>query len=106
MDVKIAFLNRELDETIYMTQPDRYIAEVQEHMACKLKKSIYGLKQASRAWNIKFDWAIKSFGFDQNIDEPCMHKRRNGNAIALLVLYVDDILIIGDDVGMFLTINI
>ena len=49
MDIKTAFFNRELDETIYMTQPDEYIAEGQEHMVCKLKKSIYGLKQASRA---------------------------------------------------------
>ena len=73
MDVKTAFLSGKLDETIYMTQPDGYIVEGQEHMVCKLKKSIYGLKQASRAWNIKFDRAIKSFGFDQNIDEPCIY---------------------------------
>ena len=106
MDVKIAFFNGQLDETIYMTQPDGYIAEGQEHMVCKLKKSIYGLKQASRAWNIKFDRAIKSFGFDQNIDEPYVYKRRNRNVIAFLVLYVDDILIIGNDVGMLSSIKI
>ena len=44
MNVKTAFLNGELDETIYMTQPDGYIDKGQEHMVCKLKKSIYGLK--------------------------------------------------------------
>ena len=106
MDVKITFLNRELDETIYMTQLDRYIVEGREHMVCMLKKSIYGLKQASRAWNIKFDRAIKSFGFDQNIDKPCVYKKRKRNAIAFLVLYVDDILIIGNDVGMLSSIKI
>ena len=106
MDVKTTFLNGELDKTIYMTQPDGYIAEGQEHMVCELKKSIYGLKQVSRAWNIKFDRAIKSFGFDENIDEPCVYKRRNGNAIAFFVLYVDDILIIGSDVGMLSSIKI
>ena len=57
MDVKTTFLNEE-------TQPDGYVTKGQEHIVCKLKKSIYGLKQASRAWNIKFDRAIKSFGFD------------------------------------------
>ena len=106
MDVKIAFLNGEFDETIYMTQPDDYITEGQEHMVCKLKKPICGLKQPSRAWNIKFDRAIKSFGFDQNIDEPSVYKRCNGNAIAFLVLYVDNILIIGNDVGMLSSIKI
>ncbi|KAB7521642.1 hypothetical protein F8C76_18165, partial [Flagellimonas olearia] len=61
---------------------------------------IYGLKQASRAWNIKFDQAVKSFGFDQNIDEPCVYKKGSGKAVAFLVLYVDDILLIGNDVGI------
>ena len=64
MDVKTAFLNGNLDECIYMMQPDGSIAKGQEHMLCKLKKSIYGLKQASRSWNIRFDQAIKSFDFD------------------------------------------
>ena len=54
-----------------MVQPDRFIAEGREHMLCKLKKSIYGLKQASRSWNIRFDQAIKSYGFEQNPDESC-----------------------------------
>ena len=55
MDVKIAFLNGNLDEEIYMMQPEGFIAKNQEHMVCKLKRSIYGLKQASKSWNIKFD---------------------------------------------------
>ena len=68
---------------------------------CKLLKSIYGLKQASRSWNIRFDHAIKSFGFDQNLDKPCDYKKANGNAMVFLVLYVDDILFIGNDVGHY-----
>ena len=75
MDVKIAFLNGNLEEEIYMMQPKGFIAKNQEHMICKLKRSIYGLKQASRSWNIRFDQTIKSFGFEQNLDEPCVYKR-------------------------------
>ena len=75
MDVKTAFLKGNLEEEIYMMQLEGFIAKNQEYMVCKLKRSIYGLKQASRSWKIKFDQAIKSFGFEQNLDEPCVYKR-------------------------------
>ena len=58
-----------------MLQPEGFIAKNQGHIVCKLKRSIYGLKQASRPWNIRFDQAIKSFGVEQNPDEPCVYKR-------------------------------
>ena len=58
MDVKIAFLNGSLEDDIYMQQLEGFIARGQEHMACKLQRSIYGLKQASRTLNIRFDQAI------------------------------------------------
>ena len=63
------FLNGSLEETIYMVQPEGFIAKGQENKVCKLQKSIYGLKQASRSWNIKFDQSVKSFGFIQCPDE-------------------------------------
>ena len=75
MDVKTAFLNGNLEEEIYMMQQKSFIAKNQEHMVCKLKRSIYELKQASRSWNIRFDQAIKSLGFEQNLDESCVYKR-------------------------------
>ena len=75
IDVKTAFLNGNLEEEIYMTQSKGFIVKNQEYMVCKLKRSIYGLKQASRSWNIRFDQAIKSFSFEQNHDEPCVYKR-------------------------------
>ena len=75
MDVKTAFLNGNLEKSIYMSQPEGFIKQDQEQKVCKLKKSIYGLKQASRSWNIRFDTAIKSYGFEQNVDEPCVYKR-------------------------------
>ncbi|MCQ7012854.1 hypothetical protein M9Y11_18445, partial [Clostridioides difficile] len=96
MDVKTAFLNGSLEENIYMKQPEGFIAKGQEHMVCKLKKSIYGLKQASRSWNIRFDEVIQSYGFTQCPDEQCVYRRRDENVVVFLVLYVDDILLIGN----------
>ena len=78
MDVKTAFLNGHLEEDIYMMQPDSFVAKNQEQRVCKLQKSIYGLKQASRSWNIRFDQAIKSFGFSQNPDESCVYMKSEG----------------------------
>ena len=67
---------------------------------CRLLRSIYGLKQAFRSWNIRFDEAIRSYDFVKNEDEPCVYRKVSESAITFLVLYVDDILIIGNDVGM------
>jgi len=72
MNIKITFFNRNLDEYIYMVQPNGSIENAKEHLVCKLKRFIYRIKQASRSWNIHFDQAIKSFGFDQCSDEPCV----------------------------------
>ena len=98
MDVKTAFLNESLDETIYMVQIDGFITKGQEKKVCKLQKSIYGLKYTSRSWNIRFDKSVKSFGFIQCPDEPCVYKRSSENVIVFLILYIDDILLIGKDV--------
>ena len=98
MDVKTAFLNGELEEDIYMQQPKGFIALGQEHMVCKLHRSIYGLKQASRSWNNRFDQVIKLYGFEKSLDEPCVYKKIQGIVVVFLVLYVDDILLIGNSV--------
>jgi hypothetical protein len=60
----------------------------------------YGLKQASRSWNLRFDEVIKAFGFVQNMEESCIYNKMSWNSVAFLVLYVDDILLIGNDVKM------
>ena len=62
--------------------------------------------QASRSWSIRFDQAIESFGFEQNLDEPCVYKRHQDKVVMSLVLYVDDILLIGNDVGVMLSIKV
>ena len=98
MDVKTTFLNGELEEDIYMKQPKGFITLGQEHMVCKLHRSIYGLKQASRSWNIKFDQVIKLYGFEKSPDELCVYKKIQGIVVVFLVHYVDDILLIGNSV--------
>lgn len=63
MDVKTTFLNGILNEEIYMVQPEGFIKDGEEHLVCKLKKSMYGLKQASRQWHLRFDEVVSSQGF-------------------------------------------
>lgn len=63
MDVKTAFLNRQLEEDVYMKQPEGFFSSNGKHLMCKLKKSIYGLKQAFCQWCLKFHDTISSFGF-------------------------------------------
>ena len=98
MDVKTAFLNGNLLEDVYMTQPEGFVDPKNAGKMCKLQKSIYGLKQASKSWNLRFDETVKQFGFIKNEDEPCVYKKISGSAVVFLVLYVDDILLIGNDV--------
>jgi hypothetical protein len=100
MDVKTAFLNGHLSEDVYMTQPEGFVDPKNVGKICKLHRSIYGLKQASRSWNIRFDEVVKGFGFIKNEDEPCVYKKASGSALVFLVLYVDDILLIGNDIPM------
>jgi hypothetical protein len=72
MDVKTAFLNGELDEEIYMDKPDGYVVEGQERKVCKLLKSLYGLKQASKQWYEKYDKTLTSAGFIINKVDKCV----------------------------------
>ena len=73
---------------------------------CKLQKSIYGLKQASKSWNLKFDHSVKSFRFIQSPDEPCVYKKCSGKVVVFLILYVNDILLIGNDVGTLSSVKV
>nr|ABG22485.1 retrotransposon protein, putative, Ty1-copia subclass [Oryza sativa Japonica Group] len=95
MDVKTAFLNGELDEEIYMDQPDGFVVEGQEGKVCKLLKSLYGLKQAPKQWHEKFDKTLTSTGFAVNEADKCVYYRHGGGEGVILCLYVDDILIFG-----------
>ena len=65
----MTFLNGYFGERIFMVQPDGFVEKSKEIKIYKLHQSIYGLKQASRSWNIKFGQAVKSYGFEQNVNE-------------------------------------
>ncbi|KAK4381045.1 Retrovirus-related Pol polyprotein from transposon TNT 1-94 [Sesamum angolense] len=67
---------------------------------CYLQRSIYGLKQASRSWNIRFDEIIRGYDFVKNDFDPCVYKKVSGSSVLFLVLYVDDILLIRNDIKM------
>src|SRR3954468_21480165 len=100
VDVKTAFLNGDIDEELYMMQPKGFVDPKDANKVCKLQRSIYGVKKASRSWNQRFDKVIKSLGFIQTYREDCIYKKVSGSSVALLILYVDDILLIGNDVDL------
>ncbi|KAK2366240.1 putative mitochondrial protein [Trifolium repens] len=99
LDVKTAFLHGDLNEEIYMHQPEGFSEKGKDHMVCKLKKSLYGLKQAPRQWYMKFESFMHMEGFKKcNADHCCFFKRYNSSYIILL-LYVDDMLVAGPDMA-------
>ncbi|KAK1683651.1 hypothetical protein QYE76_044499, partial [Lolium multiflorum] len=75
MDVKTAFLNGDIEEELYMVQPKGFVDPKNADKVCKLQRSIYGLKQASRSWNLRFDRVIKDFGFIRTHGEACIYKK-------------------------------
>nr|GEW48061.1 retrovirus-related Pol polyprotein from transposon TNT 1-94 [Tanacetum cinerariifolium] len=100
MDVKTTFLIGYLSEELYMEQPQGFVNLKFTNRVCMLKRSIYGLKQASRQWNKRFDDEIKIFGFTQNHDEPCVYMKASRSYVTFLILYVNDILIMGNNIPM------
>nr|GEZ50528.1 hypothetical protein [Tanacetum cinerariifolium] len=83
-----------------MEQPEGFVNPKYLNHVCKLKRSIYGLNQASRQRNKRFDDEIKKIDFTQNPDEPCVYLKASGSYIAILILYVDDILLMGNNIPM------
>ena len=71
-------------------------------MGCRLKKSIYGLKQASRQWYLKFDGTIRKFGFKENVEDNCVYTKFKNGKFIFLILYVDDILLGSSNVNLLL----
>jgi hypothetical protein len=100
MDVKMTFLNRNLAKDVYITQPEGFVDPKHGEKICKLQKSIYGLKQASRSWNLHFDEVVKGFGFIENIEESCVYKKVSESTVVFLVLYVNDILLVRNYIPM------
>jgi hypothetical protein len=98
LDVKTAFLHGDLNEEIYMEQPEGFEENGKEHLVCKLKKSLYGLKQAPRQWYKKFDTFMLNQNFERTNADHCVYVRNfDKNNFIILLLYVDDMLVIGQD---------
>ena len=79
---KTAFLNGFIKEELYMIQPEGFVNPKGAKKICKLQRSIYGLVQESRSWNIRFDKLIKAYGFIQTFEEACIYKKVSGSSVA------------------------
>ncbi|KAL0449563.1 UNVERIFIED_CONTAM: hypothetical protein Slati_1512700 [Sesamum latifolium] len=84
MNVKTAFLNGFIEEEIFMDQPEGFTAVGEEPKVCHLQRSIYGLKQASRSWNTRFDEVIRGYDFINNDYDPCIYKKISGSSLRTL----------------------
>ena len=94
LDVKTTFLHGELEEKIFMHQPEGFVIEGKEDHMCRLKKSLYGLKQSPRQWYLRFDTFMIEHGYSRSKYDSCVyHRKLNDGSFVYLLLYVDDMLI-------------
>ena len=105
MDVKAAFLNGELDHEIFMVQPEGFVDIEQPDYVCRLKKSIYGLKQSARCWNSTLEEYLMSEEYVKNAADGCIYVKSNKTKdssvnFVILVVYVDDIIPISNNIDM------
>jgi hypothetical protein len=91
LDIKTAFLYGDLEDEIYMQQPEGYKIPGSEHLVCKLKKSLYGLKQAPRIWNQEITTTLKNLGFIQTRSDNGVFILDKDKRFIILGLWVDDI---------------
>ncbi|KAL2228641.1 UNVERIFIED_CONTAM: Retrovirus-related Pol polyprotein from transposon RE2 [Sesamum indicum] len=97
MDVNNAFLHGHLDEDLYMMPPEGY--KVESGVVCKLERSIYGLKQASRQWNVELTAKLKDFGFRQSGHDHCLFTKGTHDDFLALLVYVDDMLVMASSLA-------
>jgi hypothetical protein len=92
MDVKSTFLNGDLEEEVYMEQPEGFSLTDNPNYVCKLKKATYGLKQAPRAWYYRLDKFLQEKGFKKGIVDSNLYIKSEGNNLLIVLVYVDDII--------------
>ena len=78
MDFMLAFLNGNLKEEVYVKQPECFVEKQKEHLVCKLKHSLYGLKQSHWCWNLVLDVQLKRMGFEQSRSDPYIYTLTGG----------------------------
>jgi len=105
MDVKTAFFNDELEEEIYMEQPQGFLHQGGEHLMCKLHKFLYGLKQSRWAWNQKLDAFLKSIEFMKSEANLSVYVAQVGDVKFFIVVYVDDLILVCNDQNKLLQIK-
>ncbi|GKE34862.1 retrovirus-related pol polyprotein from transposon TNT 1-94 [Tanacetum coccineum] len=98
MDVKTAFLNGNLREEVYVSQPDGFLDKDNPNHMYKLKKALYGLKQAPRVWYDMLSSFLISQDFSKGSVDPTLFIRRDGNELLLVQIYVDDMTAFADAV--------
>ena len=102
MDVKNAFLQGDLEEEVFMIQPPGFQSEMNKSVVCRLKKSLYGLKEAPRAWNAKITHRLRKMGFAASKSDSSLFIRQGPDGPVCILLYVDDLVITGpglDEIG-------
>jgi hypothetical protein len=97
MDVKTPFLHGDLKEEIYMKHPEGFVVKGKKELVCKLKKSMYGLKQSPMMWYQIFDTYMLGLVFKRRKEDHYVHFKLIGDHLIYLVLYVDDMLLIGNN---------
>ena len=106
MDVKLAYLHGVLEEKIYMEQPEGFVEQGEEDKVCKLVHSLYRLKQAGQVWNrtsahtMKKKLGFDTIHYDAGVYILCHHHKRGDSEMdVILILYVDDLLLLGEDLS-------
>ena len=96
MDITTAFLYGDLEEEIYIRQPEGQVKAGEEHLVCRLHKSLYGLKQSPRCWNTRLDNYFTSLGFQRLQTDSALYITRADKAKLIVAVYVDDLLILSE----------
>lgn len=104
LDVNTAFLHGDLNEEVYMEVPPGLIVS-DPNMVCKLEKSLYGLKQASRQWNAKLTHALISLGFSRSKADYSLFTKSSSTGFTAILVYVDDLVLAGNDQNQILTVK-
>ena len=91
IDVSSAYLNADIDVDLYIEQPKGF--EIKKNKVCKLKKSIYGLKQAGKLWNQVSDDFLLGIGFEKSNVDHCLYKKKDNNHVVYILVWVDDLII-------------
>lgn len=100
LNVKSSFLNGEIEEEVYVAQPEGFVEKGKEHLVYKLVKALYGLHQAPRAWYAKLSKSLVEFGFVKCPYEHAVYTKKFGEDMLIIGVYVDDLLVTGTKVAL------